>query len=147
MIRPANPGDLAEVVALCAEHAAYERAAMILDGQTTRLEQALFGSPPRLWCLVACLEGTVVGYATYTRDYSTWRAADFVYMDCLFVTARHRGSGVGRELVAAIAEHARRAGCASIEWQTPDWNLDAARFYDRLGATQYRKLRYHWKLS
>ena len=146
VIRAAEPGDLDVLVALCREHATYERVVLKLDGQGPRLAQALFGAPPRLWCLVACLvDGTVVAYATYTRDYSTWRAAEFVHLDCLFVRAQYRGAGIGRRLMEAVADCAHSVGCSVVEWQTPSSNLDAARFYDRLSATQYQKLRYHWK--
>lgn len=37
---------------------------------------------------------------------------------------------------------ARALGLGHVEWQTPDWNEGAIRFYDRLGATARPKLRY-----
>ena len=40
----------------------------------------------------------------------------------------------------AIARRAR----GPIEWQTPQWNAAAARFYERLGAVAAPKLRYVW---
>jgi hypothetical protein len=57
-IRPAESADLASIVALCAGHAAYERATLSVDGLHDRLAAALFGDPPRVWSLVA--EGWVV---------------------------------------------------------------------------------------
>jgi hypothetical protein len=35
-----------------------------------------------------------------------------------------------------------QAGCATVQWQTPAWNEDAARFYRRLGAVELDKRRY-----
>jgi GNAT superfamily N-acetyltransferase len=143
-IRHAKPSDLHDIVALCHEHAVYERALWTNKGKVDGLSQALFGPLPRLWCLVAELRATIVGYATYTRDFSTWRTSEFVHMDCLFVREPYRRSGIGHDMIHAIANEARRLGCSEVEWQTPSWNIDAARFYERLGATADAKLRYVW---
>ncbi|MFD8754079.1 hypothetical protein ACFV0O_24315 [Kitasatospora sp. NPDC059577] len=36
-------------------------------------------------------DGELVGHATFAREFSTRQAAEFVHLDCLFVTERHRG--------------------------------------------------------
>ncbi|MGW1911840.1 N-acetyltransferase family protein [Streptomyces sp. NPDC002076] len=46
-----------------------------------------------------------------------------------------------RDKDAVVAE-ARRLGLAQVQWQTPAWNEEAVRFYDRLGARATEKLRY-----
>ena len=143
-IRQAEPSDLPDIVALCNEHAAYERALCTDTGNVDGLSRALFGPLPRLWCLIAEVGTSIVGYATYTRDFSTWRASEFLHMDCLFVREPYRRSGIGNQMIHAIANEARRLGCSEVEWQTPSWNTDAARFYERLGATRDAKLRYVW---
>jgi len=43
-----------------------------------------------------------------------------------------------------VADDARSLGCDFIEWQTPSWNSDAIRFYDRVGAFGALKMRYRW---
>ena len=109
-IRPAESGDLPSIVALCAAHAAYERATLSVEGLEDRLVTTLFGDPPRGWCLVAEIDGRVEAYATLTREYSTWRGAEYLHVDCVYVSAERRGRGVGRALMEAAARHPARLG-------------------------------------
>ncbi|MFI9105433.1 GNAT family N-acetyltransferase [Streptomyces fildesensis] len=141
-VRPAAPDDLPTLIQLCAAHAAFEHADPVPDDLATRLGTALFSAPARLWCLVAESGGEVIGYATYTLDFSTWRGASYAHMDCLFVTEQHRGGGWGRRLLDNVVAAAAEAGAAEVQWQTPDWNTDAIRFYDRTGAQRRLKARY-----
>ena len=106
------------------------------------MEPALFSVPAQLWCLLAESGGEVIGYTTYTLDFSTWRGAAYMYLDCLFVAEEHRGGGWGRRLLDAVIAAAVHAGATEVQWQTPDWNSDAIRFYDRTGAQRQLKARY-----
>ena len=45
----------------------------------------------------------------------------------------------------AIAGLAVLLGCATVEWQTPIWNAEATRFYERLGAISRFKARFRWE--
>ena len=146
-IRPAGRPDLESILALCAEHAAFERAAFSLDDARAPLARLLFGRRPRARCLVAETEHGLVGYATYALEFSTFRSSLYTHMDCLFVREAHRNAGVGRRLLAAVAEAARGLGCEFVEWQTPAWNEPAMRFYGRAGAVGLPKVRYVWRME
>lgn len=143
-VRGATPADLDAIVVLCDEHAAFERAELRAEHVRGSLGRFLFAERPRAWCLLAEAGGEIAGYATYSREFSTWNAAEFLSMDCLYVRAGHRNSGIGLELMRAVGNAAASLGCEFIEWQTPDWNTAAMRFYDRLGATGKAKMRYRW---
>ncbi|MFJ9806776.1 GNAT family N-acetyltransferase [Streptomyces sp. NPDC101158] len=144
LARRAHPEDLPRVAELAAEHAAYEKAAPPPADLAVRLHRLLFDTEaPRLRCLVAELpDGTVAGYATCAPELSTWDAAEYLHMDCLYLTETARGHGLGALLMAAIRAEARTLGLTLIQWQTPTWNDGAIRFYDRLGATSKEKRRY-----
>ena len=144
VIRPVEAGDLDSVIRLCADHAAYEKSAVQLDGKTDLLSRVIFSAEPRLWCFVAEADGAIAGYATCTRDFSTWRAAEYLHMDCLYVAPGFRNAGIGGEMMRALSRHAGALGCATVEWQTPAWNADAVRFYERLGAEATEKMRFAW---
>ena len=47
----------------------------------------------------------------------------------------HRGHGVGRALLAGLAQRCSAEGLARLEWSVLDWNEPALGFYRRLGAT------------
>ncbi|MGW0601910.1 N-acetyltransferase family protein [Streptomyces sp. NPDC002776] len=143
-VRHARPADLPGIAALAAEHAAYEKAVEPPADLPQRLEKLLFGQadPPRLSVFVAELGDDLVGYASCAPEVSTWDGDEYLHMDCLFLRSGHRGLGIGPMLMAAVVADARTRGLDRIQWQTPSWNTDAIRFYDRLGARATEKLRY-----
>ncbi|KIZ14816.1 GNAT family N-acetyltransferase [Streptomyces natalensis] len=144
-VRRARVADLAQLAELASEHAAFEGAAPPPVDLARRLETLLFGTEaPRLRCFVAELnDGEIIGYATCAPEVSTWDGAEYLHMDCLFLREGHRGRKVGPLLMEAVTTEARALGLGQVQWQTPPWNTDAIRFYDRLGARAKEKLRYH----
>jgi GNAT superfamily N-acetyltransferase len=86
----------------------------------------------------------LVGYATWSLECSTWRAAEHAHLDCLYLEEGSRGRGLGRALLERIAVRAAQRGATHVEWQTPDWNAGAIRFYERLGAVGRNKKRFTW---
>lgn len=140
-IRIAEPADLDQLCRLIAEHAAYERAdaPAVL---TERLEVLLFGSAPRLYALLACDGTATVGYATWSFEVSTWQGTEYAHMDCLYVRDDWRGAGIGRRLFQEVAAAAASRGAGELQWQTPDWNERAVRFYRREGGLDKAKHRF-----
>ena len=107
-----------------------------------KLSKDLFSTNPKLYCLVVEKNNKLIGYATYTIQYATWDACEYIYMDCLFMNADARGFGLGEKLVRRIQEEGRKLGCKLIQWQTPDFNVRAIKFYKRIGATSKEKERF-----
>jgi GNAT superfamily N-acetyltransferase len=143
-IRMAEAADVEAICALCAEHAAYERAVVDRTGLAARLREALFGAHPRAWCAVADDSRTLAGYATWSREFSTWHGREYVHLDCLYVVAALRNRGIGAQLLHLAGDAAAASGCPFVEWQTPEWNAGAIRFYERHGAAGSRKVRFRW---
>jgi len=140
-IRKATPLDLPELVALCAEHAAFERSEFDPAGKEDALHHMLFALSARLHCLVAEEGGELIGYATFSVECSTWDADYYMHMDCLFLRPRARNKGIGRMLMQAIAKQGLEQGVKRMQWQTPSFNADAIRFYERLGPVKKEKFR------
>ena len=146
-IRPVVRADIDDLVELCREHAQYERAPYDPDGKQGRLTEALFGDAPTVTAWVAETDAGIIGYATATIEFSTWSCRKYAHMDCLFVRDGMRGQGVGARLLEQVLEYARRTGLHQVQWQTPSWNVTAARFYARAGAISAEKLRFTIDLS
>lgn len=140
-IRWAMPEDMDELVRLCTEHAAYERSSFDPAGKEEALAQMLFAPDARLKCLVAEEDARLIGYATFSVEVSTWDADRYMHMDCLFLRPEARNKGIGRALMRRIAQEARDQGVIRMQWQTPSFNVDAIRFYDRLGPEKKEKYR------
>jgi GNAT superfamily N-acetyltransferase len=144
-IRRAQFDDVDDVIKLMGEHARHEQSTPP-RANADSLRRLLFApdAPIKCWVAVeaASVVARVVGYATTTIDWSTWHCEPFIYLDTLFVHEHYRSNGVGAMLLDAVITHAHDAGIATIEWQTPIWNTDAARFYQRRGAVAHEKYRF-----
>jgi GNAT superfamily N-acetyltransferase len=128
---------------MCKEHAHFERVAYDTAAKADRLAKALFSASPRLYAWVALAEeADIIGYATAAPEYSTWSARQYLHMDCLFVRSTRRRAGVGASLLRSVIGLARELGHQEIQWQTPQWNVDASRFYRCHGAAAQDKLRF-----
>ena len=125
---------------LIASHAQYERGRADLAGLLDRLAHQIEEQRLRLW--VATVGDAAVGYASATIDVATWSGRPFMYLDCLFVMADCRGAGIGAKLLTAVRANAEKLNMENLQWQTPAWNTDAVRFYDRFGPARQEKIRY-----
>lgn len=142
LIRVCTEKDLDKILMLCRQHAEYEQAAYNPEGKKERLFNALFSENKQLHCIVAEVKGTVIGYATYTFDFSTWDAQQFIYLDCLYLEDEYRNYGIGQALMNTVKEKGVEKACINMQWQTPDFNNGAIRFYKRMGGTSKDKVRF-----
>lgn len=135
MIRRARESDVDEIVALCRELAEYERAAEKFHMTAEQLRPALFGDSPSVFCHVAETDGEIAGCAVWFRSFSTWTGTHGIHLEDLFVRLRHRGTGLGKKLLVALAQECVREGYQRLEWAVLDWNEPTIEFYRRLGAS------------
>ncbi len=98
------------------------------------LAAGLFGKRPYAEVVLAEDDGRPVGFALFFHNFSTFLGRPGIYLEDLFVLHEHRGSGIGRMLLAHLARLAVERGCGRMEWAVLDWNRDAIKFYERLGA-------------
>ena len=135
LIRAARPADVAEILRLIRELAVYEKLERMAVGTPQSLHEALFGPRPAAEALVAELGARTVGFALFFTTFSTFLCKPGLYLEDLFVEPAHRGAGIGKALLAALAALARERGCGRLEWRVLDWNEPSIRFYESLGAT------------
>jgi GNAT superfamily N-acetyltransferase len=142
LIRDCQLNDLDSLIKLCAKHADFEKATFQAKEKKERLSNALFKKDAPLKCWIVEMGGEAVGYVTYTFDYSTWDAAYFLYLDCLYLNENCRGFGVGEEIIKKLVGEAKRNNCANMQWQTPSFNERAIKFYHRVGGVSKEKKRF-----
>jgi GNAT superfamily N-acetyltransferase len=134
-IRPIAPGDVPAVVRGVHDLAEYERAAHECHLTDAQLHSALFGEHRALYGHVAeDADGEVAGFALWFLNFSTWNGVHGLYLEDLYVRPEHRGSGLGRALLAALAQVCAERGYSRLEWWVLDWNAPAIGFYKSLGA-------------
>jgi GNAT superfamily N-acetyltransferase len=136
-IAAARPADVADLHALVRGLAEYERLSDLCVSTEADLQRALFTPPPACEALIARLDGKseeAAGFALFFHTYSTFLGRRGLWLEDLFVVPAHRGRGLGRQLLAALARIAMERGCGRFEWSVLDWNAPAIRFYESLGA-------------
>ncbi|HEX6548359.1 MAG TPA: GNAT family N-acetyltransferase [Candidatus Dormibacteraeota bacterium] len=133
-IRAGVPADLPLIATLIRELADYEKLSHAVEMEEAVLERFLFGDRPYAETLIAEWEGEPAGFALYFHNFSTFLGRPGVYLEDLFVRPAHRARGIGKALLARLAQLAVERGCGRVEWSVLKWNQPAIGFYERLGA-------------
>ena len=94
---------------------------------------ALLLDDERARVLVAERADGVVGMCTGQLVVSTAEGGPALLVEDVVVDANHRGRGVGRALLAALADWARGRGVRRLQLLADGNNGPALAFYDRLG--------------
>ena len=134
-LRPATRADLPAIVGLIRELAAFEELTHLVVVTPESLQPHLFGERPAAEAVVGEVAGTVVAFALYFTNFSTFLGRPGLYLEDLYVQPAHRSTGLGKALLAHLAGLAVARGCGRFEWSVLDWNQRAIRFYQQLGAT------------
>jgi GNAT superfamily N-acetyltransferase len=131
VIRAAMPSDAAAIMSLLTELAAYEKLLdhFFLNEELVRRD--MFGAACH--CDLAFQEDEPVGIATWFWTYKSFRARRGLFLEDLYVRPDRRGRGLGKRLLAHLADKARATG-GFLEWQVLDWNTPSIAFYKSLGA-------------
>jgi GNAT superfamily N-acetyltransferase len=134
-VRPGQLEDVPVIAELIRGLARFEKLEDEVVMTEQKLTDSLFGERRYAETLIAeDGDGKPVGFALFFHNYSTFLAQPGIYLEDLFVLPEHRGGGTGRALLERLAQIAVERGCGRLEWAVLDWNKDAIRFYERLGA-------------
>ena len=133
-IRPGELKDVPLIAELIRGLARYEKLEHEITMTEEKLTAHLFGERRYAETLIAEDGGQPVGFALFFHSFSTFLAQPGLYLEDLFVVPARRGAGIGRALLERLAHVAVNRGCGRLEWAVLDWNKDAIRFYERLGA-------------
>ena len=119
-IRAAELRDVNAIVQLIRELAEFEHLTHMLQVTPEKLRPHLFGERPVVEALVAEGAGSVLGFALFFTNFSTFLAQPGLYLEDLYVRSDQRGRGIGKALLSR---------------SVLDWNESAIRFYEKMGAT------------
>lgn len=67
-------------------------------------------------------------------NYSTFLAKPGFYVEDLYVRECYRRKGLGKILLSTVAAQAVKMGYGRVEWMVLDWNVNAIKFYEEMGA-------------
>ena len=132
-IRPAKPGEAGLVLDFIKKLAVYEKCSddVIADEATIfhslfveHSAEVVFGEE----------DGTVVGFALFFHNFSTFVGRKGMYLEDLFILPEKRGLGYGKALLKYVAKLAVKRDCGRMEWICLDWNESAISVYRSIGA-------------
>ncbi|WP_188237235.1 GNAT family N-acetyltransferase [Sphingopyxis sp. LK2115] len=138
-IRPATPTDLPLIAAFIRDLAEYEKLSHEVRFDEAKLAANLFGPRPYAEVVIGEIDGTPQGFALFFHNFSTFEGRPGIYLEDLFVRPEARGSGLGKALLAHLAQLCVTRDCARLEWSVLDWNEPSIGFYKSLGARMMDK--------
>ncbi|BCV31378.1 MULTISPECIES: GNAT family N-acetyltransferase [Shewanella] len=146
LIRKGTPKDTEALVAFN-QAMAQETEGLALDSDTlSRGVSTLLENPAKGFYLVAEIEGEIAGSLMVTFEWSDWRAADYYWIQSVYIKPEHRQKGIYRALyqeVKTLAE--KQGGAASFRLYVEQENTRAQQTYQSLGMSQSHYLMYEEK--
>jgi GNAT superfamily N-acetyltransferase len=133
-IRSASADDVPLIFTFIRELAEYEKLSHAVVATEDQIRESLFGSRPYAECVFGCVGGEPVGFALFFHNYSTFLGQPGLYLEDLYVQPAARGKGVGKKLLAHLAQLAVDRNCGRLEWAVLNWNQPAIDFYQGIGA-------------
>jgi GNAT superfamily N-acetyltransferase len=135
----ADPRDAADVVALLDAYARdpMGRGEPLADDVKARLTGDLAANP-HAFSLLARIDDKAVGLANCFMGYSTFAAAPLVNIHDFAVLPGHRGTGIGKALMAAIEAEALKRGACKVTLEVLSGNHPAKALYAAQGYGDYQ---------
>ena len=140
-IRKAKSSDFKDILRLISELAEFEKLNPPDRSANKRLNKDAFSNNPSFKILLADNGKEIIGYAFYFFTYSSFMARKTLYLEDIFITEKFRNKGIGKMFFEKLISTAKKSKCARMEWVVLDWNINAIKFYDKLGAKELKE----WK--
>jgi GNAT superfamily N-acetyltransferase len=145
-IRKAVSEDIPAILQLMREFAEYENLLNSFEVNDQRLRSAMFDDGAFVEGLIAENADGVIGYAIFYPYFATFRGQRGLYLEDIYVSRAHRGSGVGAAMLREVARIARSRGFERLDFQVLEWNRPAIAFYQKFGAVRDDEER-HFKFT
>jgi ribosomal protein S18 acetylase RimI-like enzyme len=100
---------------------------------------------PKSIVLLAQDAGVFIGLLTAFENFSTFTAKPMINIHDVFVFREHRGKGVGRKLMNAIIDEAKRRQCSRLTLEVRKDNRNAQNLYRSLGFEEVEHGMFYWR--
>ncbi|WP_170443006.1 GNAT family N-acetyltransferase [Ruegeria arenilitoris] len=132
-IRPLKPEDRPSWDLLWRAYLEFYETVLPDEVYDSTFARLLGDDPQDFSCLVAELDGELIGLTHFLFHRHAWKIENVCYLQDLYASPHVRGSGVGRALIEAVYAEADRKGAPDVYWLTQEFNHTARQLYDRVG--------------
>ena len=133
-LRSTDEADVPLILSFIRELAEYEELLHEVVATEVALTDSLFGERRVAEVVIAEWDGEPVGFALYFYNFSTFIGRPGIYLEDLYVRPEMRNKGIGKMMIAYLADLTKKQNCGRLEWRVLDWNEPAIRFYRSIGA-------------
>ena len=129
-IRKADEEDFPGILFLLKEFSVFQKTP---EKVNITLEQ-MMSEKNIFQCIVGETETKeIAGFATFFFTYYSWTGKG-LYLDDLYVKDSFRKQSIGKKLLDAIIDLAKKEQCKKVRWLVSGWNTNAIEFYKKMGA-------------
>ncbi|WP_170523378.1 GNAT family N-acetyltransferase [Ruegeria arenilitoris] len=132
-IRPLKPQDRPSWDLLWRAYLEFYETVLPDEVYDSTFARLLGDDPQDFSCLVAELDGELIGLTHFLFHRHAWKIENVCYLQDLYASPHVRGTGVGRALIEAVYAEADRKGAPDVYWLTQEFNHTARQLYDRVG--------------
>lgn len=132
-IRFATRQDVPVILDFIKELAAYEKLMHEVVVTEALLEKYLFDEQ-KAEVIFGEVNGKPIAFALFFTNFSTFLGKPGLYLEDLYVQKEYRGQGIGKQILAFLANLALERDYGRLEWWVLDWNTNSIAFYKQLGA-------------
>lgn len=129
-IRRAVQDDFEVILALIKEFSVFQKTP---ERVTVTLEEMICGDLFQGF-VAETVDKKIIGFASFFYTWYSW-SGKAIYLDDLYVTQPYRKQAIGKKLLEAVIDLAKKEGCKKVRWQVSDWNTNAIAFYKKTGAS------------
>jgi ribosomal protein S18 acetylase RimI-like enzyme len=131
-ILPAGASDIARLLAFMRDF--YIHEALTFDEEVARRAlQQLIGNPSFGRVFLLAFTGEKVGYTVLTFGFSLEFHGRDAFVDELYIEAKHRGRGIGKQVLGFLAEVCRAEGIGALHLEVERANTIAQEVYRKQG--------------
>lgn len=129
-IRKATEQDFEEIFVLIKEFSVFQKT----PEKVTVTPGQMIQDKDMFQCLVAVTgDKKIIGFASYFFTYYSWSGKG-LYLDDLYVQDFFRKQQIGKKLLDAVIDIAKKENCKKVRWLVSGWNTNAIEFYKKMGA-------------
>jgi ribosomal protein S18 acetylase RimI-like enzyme len=146
LVRQATAKDVDVIYDLIFAMAGHQNQERFITTDKRKLLEAGFSESPDFGVLLAEFNGQVIGYLSYTWNYSIWLGSHYMNIDDVFVLEEFRSQKAGEALMLKAREVCQSKGLSRIRWEVQKDNHRAIKFYENLGAELNMKGVFRWSV-